>query len=134
MARTAWVAIRQSRTTAHCWTAATAATSCSRPTASFARANSSTCPVRQSVDVVDAPVSDGRAVAFARQLTTIVGGDVAIVERLTPLFLTFFGTVMPVGADRSKHDRYRPGAIAHDRVRSTPTAPTSELRAAGSLR
>ncbi|WP_127502841.1 NAD(P)-dependent oxidoreductase [Actinoplanes solisilvae] len=49
------------------------------------------------VDVVDAPVSGGHAVAVARQLTTIVGGDPQVVERLTPLFATFSKKVIAVG-------------------------------------
>ncbi|WP_133788636.1 NAD(P)-binding domain-containing protein [Kribbella sp. VKM Ac-2571] len=36
------------------------------------------------VAVLDAPVSGGHAVALARQLTTIVGGDKDVVERLEP--------------------------------------------------
>lgn len=53
------------------------------------------------VAVVDAPVSGGHAVAVARQLTTIVGGDKPVVERLVPIFTTFSKTVIhggPVGA------------------------------------
>ncbi|MGW3944367.1 NAD(P)-binding domain-containing protein [Streptomyces phaeochromogenes] len=39
-------------------------------------------------DVVDAPVSGGHAVAVARQLTTMVGGDQSAMERVTPVFET----------------------------------------------
>jgi 3-hydroxyisobutyrate dehydrogenase-like beta-hydroxyacid dehydrogenase len=49
------------------------------------------------VDVVDAPVSGGHAVALARQLTTIVGGEARVVERLTPVFQTFSKEVIHVG-------------------------------------
>ncbi|MEU4519986.1 NAD(P)-dependent oxidoreductase [Amycolatopsis sp. NPDC024027] len=49
------------------------------------------------VDVVDAPVSGGHAVALARQLTTIVGGEAPVVERLTPVFRTFSKEVVHVG-------------------------------------
>jgi 3-hydroxyisobutyrate dehydrogenase-like beta-hydroxyacid dehydrogenase len=49
------------------------------------------------VDVVDAPVSGGHAVALARQLTTIVGGEARVVERLTPVFRTFSKEVVHVG-------------------------------------
>jgi 3-hydroxyisobutyrate dehydrogenase-like beta-hydroxyacid dehydrogenase len=49
------------------------------------------------VDVVDAPVSGGHAVALARQLTTIVGGEARVVERLRPVFQTFSKEVIHVG-------------------------------------
>lgn len=49
------------------------------------------------VDVVDAPVSGGHAVAVARQLTTMVGGDRSAVERVTPVFETFSKSVIHVG-------------------------------------
>jgi len=51
------------------------------------------------VAVVDAPVSGGHAVAVAvaRQLTTIVGGEAEVVRRLTPLFETFSKNVIHVG-------------------------------------
>ncbi|MER6066736.1 NAD(P)-dependent oxidoreductase [Streptomyces sp. NPDC001792] len=49
------------------------------------------------VDVVDAPVSGGHAVAVARQLTTIVGGDSQVVERVRPVFETFSKEVIHVG-------------------------------------
>lgn len=49
------------------------------------------------VEVVDAPVSGGHAVALARQLTTIAGGDARVVERLTPIFRTFSKEVIHVG-------------------------------------
>jgi 3-hydroxyisobutyrate dehydrogenase-like beta-hydroxyacid dehydrogenase len=50
------------------------------------------------IEVVDAPVSGGRAVALARQLTTIVGGQEAVVDRLRPVFNTFSKRVIHVGA------------------------------------
>ena len=49
------------------------------------------------VDVLDAPVSGGRAGAVARQLTTIVGGDAAVVQRLRPFFETFSKKVAHMG-------------------------------------
>jgi 3-hydroxyisobutyrate dehydrogenase-like beta-hydroxyacid dehydrogenase len=49
------------------------------------------------VSVVDAPVSGGRAGAEARQLTTIVGGELHVVERLRPLFDTFSKLVVHLG-------------------------------------
>lgn len=49
------------------------------------------------IAVLDAPVSGGHAVALARQLTTIVGGDKDVVERLEPVFQTFSKEVIHVG-------------------------------------
>jgi 3-hydroxyisobutyrate dehydrogenase-like beta-hydroxyacid dehydrogenase len=49
------------------------------------------------ISVLDAPVSGGRAGAVARQLTTIVGGDAAVVDRLRPLFGTFSAKVAHLG-------------------------------------
>jgi 3-hydroxyisobutyrate dehydrogenase-like beta-hydroxyacid dehydrogenase len=49
------------------------------------------------VAVVDAPVSGGHAVAVARRLTTIAGGDAEVVRRLTPVFETFSKAVIHVG-------------------------------------
>lgn len=49
------------------------------------------------VDVLDAPVSGGHAGAVAKQLTTIVGGDAAVVERLRPLFSTFSKKIAHMG-------------------------------------
>jgi 3-hydroxyisobutyrate dehydrogenase-like beta-hydroxyacid dehydrogenase len=49
------------------------------------------------VAVVDAPVAGGHAASYARQLTTIVGGDADVVHRLTPLFQTFSKTVIHIG-------------------------------------
>ncbi|WP_314173724.1 NAD(P)-dependent oxidoreductase [Streptomyces winkii] len=49
------------------------------------------------IEVVDAPVSGGHAVAVARRLTTIVGGDQQVVERVTPIFATFSSSVIHVG-------------------------------------
>jgi 3-hydroxyisobutyrate dehydrogenase-like beta-hydroxyacid dehydrogenase len=49
------------------------------------------------VAVVDAPVAGGHAASYARQLTTIVGGDADVVHRLTPLFQTFSKRVIHIG-------------------------------------
>lgn len=49
------------------------------------------------VEVVDAPVSGGHAVAVARQLTTIVGGKAEVVDPLRPLFDTFSKIVIHTG-------------------------------------
>lgn len=49
------------------------------------------------IHVVDAPVSGGHAVAVARRLTTIAGGDEAAVQRVTPVFETFSKRVIHVG-------------------------------------
>jgi 3-hydroxyisobutyrate dehydrogenase-like beta-hydroxyacid dehydrogenase len=53
------------------------------------------------VAVLDAPVSGGRTVAEAHQLTTMVGGSKEVVERATPVFMAFSKTVVhlgPIGA------------------------------------
>lgn len=50
------------------------------------------------ISVIDAPVSGGRTVALARELTTIVGGDEAVVKQLLPVFGTFSKKVVHVGA------------------------------------
>jgi 3-hydroxyisobutyrate dehydrogenase-like beta-hydroxyacid dehydrogenase len=49
------------------------------------------------IAVVDAPVAGGHAASYARQLTTIVGGDSDVVQRLTPLFQTFSKAVIHIG-------------------------------------
>lgn len=49
------------------------------------------------IEVIDAPVSGGRAVAEARQLTTIAGGPSDAVEKATPIFSTFSKTVIYMG-------------------------------------
>lgn len=49
------------------------------------------------VDVLDAPVSGGRAGAVARSLTTIVGGPTAAVARCRPVFATFSTAVTHLG-------------------------------------
>ncbi|WP_327365825.1 NAD(P)-dependent oxidoreductase [Streptomyces sp. NBC_01217] len=49
------------------------------------------------IEVVDAPVSGGHAVAVARQLTTIAGGNQQVVERVTPIFATFSKSVIHMG-------------------------------------
>jgi 3-hydroxyisobutyrate dehydrogenase-like beta-hydroxyacid dehydrogenase len=51
----------------------------------------------RGVAVVDAPVSGGRARAFAGTLTVMVGGDAADVERCRPVFDTFAGLIVHVG-------------------------------------
>jgi 3-hydroxyisobutyrate dehydrogenase-like beta-hydroxyacid dehydrogenase len=49
------------------------------------------------VAVVDAPAAGGHAASYARQLTTIAGGDADVIQRLIPLFQTFSKTVIRVG-------------------------------------
>lgn len=49
------------------------------------------------VAVLDAPVSGGRAGAVARQLTTIVGGDAAVLERCRPVLATFSEKIAHMG-------------------------------------
>ncbi|MCI2424369.1 NAD(P)-dependent oxidoreductase [Saccharopolyspora sp. K220] len=49
------------------------------------------------IAVLDAPVSGGHAVAVARQLTTIVGGPAAAVEKVTPIFKAFSKIVIHMG-------------------------------------
>lgn len=49
------------------------------------------------VDVLDAPVSGGRAVAEAHQLTTMVGGDDEVVQRAMRVFEAFSKTIVHVG-------------------------------------
>ena len=52
----------------------------------------------RGIAVLDAPISRGHRGALARQLTTIVGGDKAVAERLTPLFKTFSQKVAYIGS------------------------------------
>jgi 3-hydroxyisobutyrate dehydrogenase-like beta-hydroxyacid dehydrogenase len=52
---------------------------------------------RHGVDVLDAPVSGGRAGAVAKQLLTIVGGDAAVLEQCRPVFATFSTTIAHLG-------------------------------------
>jgi hypothetical protein len=52
----------------------------------------------RGIGVLDAPVSRGHPGALARQLTTIVGGDKAVAERLTPVFKTFSQKVAYIGS------------------------------------
>lgn len=52
---------------------------------------------RRGVAVVDAPVSGGRARAFAGDLTVMVGGEVTVVNRARPVFETFGALVLHVG-------------------------------------
>ncbi|MFJ9543839.1 NAD(P)-dependent oxidoreductase [Streptomyces sp. NPDC101225] len=49
------------------------------------------------ITVLDAPVSGGRTVALARELTTIVGGPDDAVERVRDLFSTFSKRIIHVG-------------------------------------
>jgi 3-hydroxyisobutyrate dehydrogenase-like beta-hydroxyacid dehydrogenase len=49
------------------------------------------------VEFVDAPVSGGRTVALACQLTTIVGGNPDVVSRVEPIFNSFSKLVIHVG-------------------------------------
>jgi 3-hydroxyisobutyrate dehydrogenase-like beta-hydroxyacid dehydrogenase len=49
------------------------------------------------ITVLDAPVSGGRTVALARELTTIVGGPDDAVGRVTDLFATFSKQIIHVG-------------------------------------
>jgi 3-hydroxyisobutyrate dehydrogenase-like beta-hydroxyacid dehydrogenase len=49
------------------------------------------------VDVIDAPVSGGRARAFRGELTVMVGGDEATVRRARPVFGTFGSLVLHAG-------------------------------------
>jgi 3-hydroxyisobutyrate dehydrogenase-like beta-hydroxyacid dehydrogenase len=51
----------------------------------------------RDIDVLDAPVSGGHAGAVAKQLTTIVGGDPAILERARPVFETFSKKIAHMG-------------------------------------
>jgi 3-hydroxyisobutyrate dehydrogenase-like beta-hydroxyacid dehydrogenase len=50
------------------------------------------------VEVLDAPVSGGHAGAEAKQLTTIVGGEKAVLERARPIFESFSARVVHMGA------------------------------------
>lgn len=52
---------------------------------------------QHDVRVLDAPVSGGHAGAVAKQLTTIVGGDPAVVEALRPVFETFSAKIAYMG-------------------------------------
>ncbi|WBB59376.1 NAD(P)-dependent oxidoreductase [Streptomyces sp. WMMC500] len=49
------------------------------------------------IHIVDAPVSGGHAVAVARELTTIAGGDDAALRLVTPVFESFSKQVIHVG-------------------------------------
>lgn len=49
------------------------------------------------VQVLDAPVSGGRAGAVAKRLTTIVGGETAVVEKVRPVFEAFSAKVVHMG-------------------------------------
>lgn len=50
------------------------------------------------VDVLDAPVSGGRAGAVAKRLVTIVGGDATVLDKCRPVFETFSKMVAHMGA------------------------------------
>lgn len=59
---------------------------------------------KRGVHVLDAPVSGGNAGAKAGTLTTIVGGEVAVLERARPVFETFSRRIAhmgPVGTGQS---------------------------------
>lgn len=49
------------------------------------------------VDAIDAPVSGGHSGAVAKQLTTIVGGDAAVVAKVRPVFESFSSVVAHMG-------------------------------------
>jgi 3-hydroxyisobutyrate dehydrogenase-like beta-hydroxyacid dehydrogenase len=51
----------------------------------------------RDIAVVDAPVSGGRARAFAGELTVMIGGELAAVSRARPVFETFGALVLHVG-------------------------------------
>jgi 3-hydroxyisobutyrate dehydrogenase-like beta-hydroxyacid dehydrogenase len=51
----------------------------------------------RGIDVLDAPVSGGHAGAVSRQLTTIVGGDLATLDRARPVFDTFSKKIAHMG-------------------------------------
>jgi 3-hydroxyisobutyrate dehydrogenase len=52
----------------------------------------------RSADLLDAPVSGGSAAAASGELLLILGGEAAVVERATPVFSTFAGSFVHVGA------------------------------------
>jgi 3-hydroxyisobutyrate dehydrogenase-like beta-hydroxyacid dehydrogenase len=56
-----------------------------------------TTAASRGIDVLDAPVSGGHAGAVAKQLTTIVGGDPAALERARPVFDTFSKKIAHMG-------------------------------------
>jgi 3-hydroxyisobutyrate dehydrogenase-like beta-hydroxyacid dehydrogenase len=56
-----------------------------------------TTAAAREIDVLDAPVSGGHAGAVAKQLTTIVGGDPATLERARPVFETFSRKIAHMG-------------------------------------
>lgn len=51
----------------------------------------------RGVDVLDAPVSGGRPGAEAKTLTTIVGGDPAVLDRMRPVFESFSKKIAYMG-------------------------------------
>lgn len=55
------------------------------------------------VDYLDAPVSGGTDGAEAGTLTTMVGGDVAVLDRVRPVLDTFSGRVVHVGPTGAGH-------------------------------
>ena len=61
------------------------------------------------VDALDAPVSGGRPAAEERRLTSLVGGEEAVVERCRPLF------------ESSRHTSFTRARRAPDRPRSCST-------------
>jgi 3-hydroxyisobutyrate dehydrogenase-like beta-hydroxyacid dehydrogenase len=52
---------------------------------------------QHGIEVLDAPISGGRAGAVAKQLITIVGGDANVVQRPRPVFATFSKKVVHMG-------------------------------------
>jgi 3-hydroxyisobutyrate dehydrogenase-like beta-hydroxyacid dehydrogenase len=54
--------------------------------------------IERGVTVVDAPVSGGRDVALAGELTVVAGGEEAALARCRPVFDSFAGSVVRVGA------------------------------------
>ena len=62
------------------------------PTAALARELAG-----RGVSMLDAPVSGGRAKAISGELTAMVGGDAAVLERYRPLLATMCTTLLHAG-------------------------------------
>ena len=62
------------------------------PTAALARELAG-----RGVSMLDAPVSGGRAKAISGELTAMVGGDAAVLERYRPLLATMCTTILHAG-------------------------------------
>ena len=58
---------------------------------------------RRGIDMIDAPVSGGRAGAVAGTLTIMAGGDPAVIERCRPVLEAIGGRVVRTGAVGSGH-------------------------------